>query len=107
MQLVRTVYQDVVDEVWGKCVVDGQIVDVDATARQARALDVVRGHLIKLEEKALDLKEFVYTKGLTSKPAEYKNQNTPHVQVSELVVESSVRAGSMMIINEEFGPWHF
>lgn len=82
MRFVRTAYQNIVDEVWGKCVVDGKMADVDKKARQERALGVLRTQLLKLEKHEIGVDEFVYTQGLTSAPAEYKNQAKPHVQAA-------------------------
>lgn len=82
MQFVRTVYKSIVDSVWDHAVKDGKVVAEDRETTQRRAMEVYRAHLQNLEQKKVDLEEFVYSCGLTSRPEEYKNQETPHVQAA-------------------------
>lgn len=82
MQFVRTVYQSIVDSIWDHAVEDGHVVAEDTITTQKRAVEVYRKHLLDMEQKKVPIKEFIYSKGLTSAPSKYKNKSTPHVQVS-------------------------
>jgi hypothetical protein len=81
MSFVRKVYQAIVDTVWDGCVQDGKVVAEDTETTQRRVVEAMRTQLVELEKQKVPLEEFVYTRGLASKPEEYKNMALPHVQV--------------------------
>lgn len=91
MQFVRTVYQSIVDSIWDHTVVDGHVVAEDTITTQKRAVEVYRKHLLDMEQKNVDMKEFVYSRGLTSAPEKYKNKATPHVQAALQEIEAFER----------------
>ena len=80
VQFVRTVYQAIVDSIWNHAVKDGKVVAEDTETTQRRAMEVYKKHLVDMQNKQVDIKEFVYSRGLSSRPDKYKNQSLPHVQ---------------------------
>jgi hypothetical protein len=86
---VKTIYQDVID-----------VVMEDIKEGPERAVDVVRTHLIKLENYDLPVTDLVITASLKS-PKSYKNDNLPHVQLYKRMKERD--EGSAPTIGDRFG----
>ena len=91
ISFVRTVYQHIVDAVWGHSTQDGKVVAEDTETTQRRVVEVYRADLVAMEEHQVDPKEFAYTRGLTTNPNEYKNPNQPHVQAAIQEIEACDR----------------
>lgn len=86
---VKTIYQDVID-----------VVMADIQSGPERAVDVVRQHLLKLENYDLPMKDLVITASLKS-PKSYKNDNLPHVQLYKRMKDRD--EGSAPTIGDRFG----